>query len=276
MASNNLRIIYQNWADTATSIVASTTAGSTTTANLKLDTKSKVWRSTSTTATLTVTFPIAKIVGGVVLPFCNLTSEARITIRNGGPSGTIIANNILACPYQALGGWDWGALPLGVNAYSYGGGTYARAWFTIQSATILHITITDTNNSSGYLECSRLIIGSYWSPQYNTSFGIGVGSKDLSTHERTESGDLVSNRGVRYNSMTFDLKWLTATDRLQFTSILRGGGLPTPLFISLFPDNSEDYAQEQTYQIYGKFPQLSEISHPIFGMYSTQIEIEEI
>lgn len=273
MASNNLRIIYQNWADTATSIVASTTAGITSTDNLKLDTKSKVWRATTTIATLTVTLPSAKIIGGVILPFCNLSSEALISITI---DGVPVVSSLLACPYQALGDWDWGALPLGVNAYSYGGGTYARAWFPQQSGTIIVITITDTNNTAGYIECSRLIIGSYWSPQYNTSFGMGVGSKDLSTSERTESGDLVSNRGIRYNSMTFDLKWLTAADRVQFTGILRGGGIPTPLFISLFPDNSEEWAKEQTYQIYGKFPQLASITHPIFGMYSTQIEIEEI
>ena len=271
MSSNNLRIIYQNWADTATSIVASSTAGVTTTDNLKVDTKSKVWRSVGNTATLTVTLPSSKIIGGVILPFCNLSSSARISVT---VDSILVVDNILACPYQALGGWDWGALPLGVNAYSYGGGTYGRAWFTRQSGTVIVISITDIGSS--YIEASRLIIGSYWSPKYNTSFGMGVGSKDLSTHERTESGDLVSNRGIRYNSMTFDLKWLVDADRLQFTSILRGGGLPAPLFISLFPDNAEDWAKEQTYQIYGKLPQITDISHPIFGMYSTQIEIEEV
>lgn len=274
MSSNNLRIIYQNVADlSATTIIASTTAGTTTTANLKVDTKSKVWRSTSTTATLTVTLPSAKIIGAVILPFCNLTSESRISVTI---DSVLVVDNILAAPYQALGGWDWGALPLGVNAYSYGSGTYARAWFAQQSGTVVVISITDTNNTAGYLECSRLIIGPYFSPIYNTSFGMGVGSKDLSNHERTESGDLISNRGIRYSSMTFDLKYLTPADRLQFTSILRGGGLPVPLFISLFPDNSEDYAKEQVYQIYGKLSQLSAITHPIFGIYSTTIEIEEI
>lgn len=274
MASNNLRVIYQNWADlSATTIVASTTAGTTTTSNLKLDTKSKVWRSIGITATLTVTLSSAKIMGGIVLPFCNLTSEARISVTI---DSVLVVDNILAAPYQALGGWSWGELPLGVNAYAYGAGTYARAWFPQQSGTVVVITITDTNNTAGYIECSRLVLGAYWSPTYNTSFGLSMAMKDLSSHERSEAGDMLSNRGIRYNSMTFDLKYLTAADRLQFTSILRGGGLANAMFISLFPDNSEDWAKEQTFQIYGKLPSLAAISHPIFGMYSTQVEIEEV
>ena len=51
MASNNLRIIYQNILDlSGTTITASSTASaSTPVTNLKLDSKSQVWRSANTT-----------------------------------------------------------------------------------------------------------------------------------------------------------------------------------------------------------------------------------
>lgn len=305
MAANNLRIIYNNLVDTATSVVTSSTASPTTaTANLLKDGKSSIWRSatsstTAVKANILVDFgTTSNIVGGVVLPFCNLTSTATIRVRLftgtlptlagtvdnptinytvGAGNTTVVhdTGNVNACPYQPLGLWAWGSLPLGVNAYAYGGGTYARVWFPQLACTSLAVEIIDTNPSK-YVEATRLIVGNYWSPTYNTSYGLSTGVKDLSEHTRTEAGDLVTNRGVRYNTMNFDLNWLTPSDRLSFSQIVKGNGLPKPLFISLFPDNPQDYAKEQSHQIYGKLSQIGAVTHPIYEMYSTQVEIEEI
>ena len=273
MAFNNLRIIYKNLADSATITSSVAPSGVTSIANLKKDSKSLVCRTAGTSVTYTVTLSTASIIGGVILPFCNLTSTATInvTLNTGYTTG-----NILTCPYQNLGTWDWGSLPLGVNSYSYGGGTYGRVWFPQTSCTSLTITISDSANTSGYLEFSRLVVGAYWSPKYNTSFGMTSTTKDLSSNARLESGDLVSNNGIRFNAITFDLKWLDPTDRNQLTSILKGNGVTKPLLISLFPDNSEDWGKEQNFQVYGKIPQVSNITHTLFGIYSSQIEIEEI
>lgn len=296
MAANNLRIIYQNIADAAT-ITASSTAGVTSTNNLKKDSKSSIWRSqtsssTAVKANLVATFD-SSIIGGVILPFCNLTSVATIRVRGftgaapilGGTvdtptistPGTLIfdTGNIAACPYQQLGLWGWGTLPLGVNAYSYGGGTYARVWFPHATCTSIVVEIIDTN-ASKYVEAARLVIGAYWSPKYNTEFGLTNGNKDMSTSERSQSGDLITNRGALYNSLNFDLNWLTPSDRLDLTRILKGNGLTKPLFVSLFPDNSTDWAKEQSYQIYGKLSDIPAITHPIHGIYSASIDIEEV
>jgi len=308
MASNNLRIVYNNIVDLSTTVItASSTASGTATpvSNLKLDSKSQVWRSASTgtpngtglyttRANIVLTFSSA-IIGGVMLPFCNLSSAAKIRVRGytgtapttgaatnsptASTTGTLVhdSTKIFSCPYQTFGLWNWGSLPLGVNSYSYGGGTYGRVWMPAQLAcTSLLIEIEDTECSNPYIEVSRIITGSYWSPKYNTSFGLSTGSQDLSQHQRSESGDLITNRGIRYRNMRFDLTWLPPEDRLEFTRILRGNGLPRPLFISLFPNNSEDYEKEQAHQIYGKLSQLSDITHPIFEIYSTSIDIEEI
>lgn len=283
--SNKLRIIYQNLADTATLTASSTASASTPATNMKLDTKSLVWRSAGTTATIVVNLASLSIVGGVMIPFCNLSSTSTIRVQgfttaNGIGTAAVSADTgtIAACPYAPLGQWAWGSIPLGLNTYAYGGSTYARAWFIGDSQPAclsLLITITDTSNASGYLEASRLVIGAYWSPKYNTSFGLSTSVKDLSEHIRSESGDLITNRGIRYNSMNFDLKYLDPSDRTEFSKIVKGSGLPKPLFISLFP-NDEDSGKEQLHQIYGKLSQLGGLSHPIFEMYSTTIDIEEI
>jgi hypothetical protein len=119
-------------------------------------------------------------------------------------------------------------------------------------------------------------MGQYWSPKYNTGYGMTNSMKDLSTHERTESGDLVSQRGPRYSALTFDLKWLDPTDRIQLTRIMLGNGLPRPLLISLFPDNGTQTEMERAHQIYGKMVTLPGITYDMLDIYSTQFDIEEV
>lgn len=297
MAANNLRIIYQNVADSST-ITASSTAGVTSTNNLKKDSKSSIWRSqtsssTNVKANLVATFDSAYTIGGVVLPFCNLTTVATIRVRGytgtaptlGGTvdvptitaTGTLIfdTGNVQACPYSPLGAWGLSGLPVGVNSYSYGGGTYARVWFPQASCTSVVIEIIDTN-ASKYVEAARVVIGGYWSPKYNTGFGISNSVVDMSSNERSESGDLISNRGAKYSSISFDLSWLTPSDMSEFTQIVKGSGSSRPLLISLFPNNSEDWNKEQAYQIYGKLTNAPTITHPIYGIYSTTMDVEEV
>ena len=294
--SNNLRVIYNNLVDSATTTItpSSTSSATTTTANLKLDPKTLVWRSAddvSKKANLITSFASSQIVGGIILPFCNFTSTSSIRVRcftgtvptHSGTTvvttgSTEVADVTAApAPYQPLGMWSWGSLPLGVNSYSYGGGTYGRVWLPTQvSCTSMAIEITNTASEVNYVEVSRLVIGAYWSPKYNIPFGLSTAPKDSSVHMRTESGDLNTVRGTRYNSMKFDLKWLSPEDRLEFNGIMKGNGLPKPLFISLFPNNETDWSKEQAHQIYGKLSQLGGVNHPIFEMYSSTVDIEEI
>lgn len=160
---------------------------------------------------------------------------------------------------------------------------------TVNSNTSITLTDNATATSSGvtygvsniYIEASRLIVGKYWSPKYNTDFGLSNTVKDLSTHDRTDAGDLITKRGPRFSSLAFNLNWLDQSDRIQLTKILLGNGIPKPLFISLFPDNTDtglavDYEKERAHQVYGKLMQVPGVQYSTLDMYSTQIEIEEV
>ena len=68
-----MRIVADNAADRST-LIASSTAGLLAASNLLTDIKSEVWRSTGTSATLTMSWPVAELVGMVALPFCSLLS----------------------------------------------------------------------------------------------------------------------------------------------------------------------------------------------------------
>jgi hypothetical protein len=217
-----------------------------------------------------------------MLPFTNLTPTATIRVRTyTDTAGTLLfydSGTILAAPYIALGLWDWGSVPLGVNSYSYGGGTYGRCWFElvgIGAVKRIVVDLVDTSNASGYIEVSRMVAGSYWSPTFNTSYGIPVTYKDLSSNARSDAGDLITTIGTRAKSISFDLASMLASDKQRFSQIVKGNGLPRPLFISIFP-NDTDTDKEQTYQIYGKLTNLGALSQPNALLYSSQLEIEEI
>ncbi len=276
---SNLRIIYNNAIDRAT-LTASSTAGTLVASNMKLDKKSKVWRSAGTSESITSIWTTSEIINGVILPHCNLTSTATMRVRaytlSGDGSPIFDSGANLAAPYVGLGLWDWGAIPLGVNAYSYGGGTYAVCWFdNSYSIQKIVIDIEDPDNTATYIECARIVSGSAWSPTYNTSFGIPVSYVDTGTQTRSGGGDMITNRGITYKQINLDLAYMNASDRQRFNEIMRGNGLPRPVFLSVFPEDP-DPEKEQTYQVYGKMPEISQLTHPMHTIYSGAITIQEI
>lgn len=312
MALNNLRVVYNNLVDLSTTatLTASSAQAATPASNLAKDAKGAVWRSspttvsgTTVTAYLLLDMGSAQSIHCVALPFTNLTSAATINVTgySAAPSltgtvdapivtgGTVVTNftqTTTACQWNTLGLSAWGTNPLAANTYAYGGGTYATVWLNatiraISTARYVLIKITDTRAAATglYIEASRLVIGQYWTPKYNTGYGMTSGIKDLSTHERTESGDLVTQRGPRSSVLGFDLQWLDPSDRVIMTKILLGNGMPKPLFISLFPENGSTAAQlemERSHQIYGKLMTVPGLTYSNLDIYNTRFDLEEV
>lgn len=253
---------------------------------------------TATKANLILTFSSLQAVRLVALPFTNLSTSSIIRVR--GYSGTAPSTQLLTdnpvvtagtstifdtgyvpgVPYSLSGDWSWGATSIGVNTFGFGGGTYARVWNSAANpnCTSLSIEIHDkilTTSSEKYIECSRLVVGDYWTPQYNTEYGLTTTMSDTSTNQRTEAGDLITNRGTKYNKINFNMGYLSYTDRDTLLSIMRGAGVSKPLFISLFPQDT-DTGKERAHQVYGKLTGLSSIQHYALGFYSSSLELEEI
>ncbi len=283
----NLRIVYNNAADRAATIVASTTAGALAASNLQSNLKSEIWRSTGTTATLTLTWTAAETLACVALPFCNLTSAATIRVQcytnTGDASPVLDTGAVAACPASASYGNDYGVTGNsnsfsrgGVNSFAYGGGAYADVWFAATVARKVVITLTDASNPDGYIEAARLVTGTYWTPERNVEYDSPkVSLQDDSKHSRSEAGDLMTERGIVYRKLAFDLSVMSNADRDSVWRILRTNGMSKPLFVSLTPD-STDVIDEQIYMIYGKLSSLSAMQYKFMGQYATSFQIEEI
>lgn len=276
MALNNLRIITTNLVTDGTLTSPNTSVSGTSLQNLKNDKKSSIWRVAGTTATFTLTISSSKV-GGIILPFCNLTATATVDVHiNEAIDASPYIDNKLVCTWDRVTPTNWGSLPPNLNTYAYGGGTYAVCWFPTQQPGITTITVvvTDTANTAGYLEFSNLIIGEYWSPTYNTSYGLNTGITDSSIIDRSESGNLMSCRKPSFRTMRFNLDWLNTADRLAMQKLIQGAGKSATIFISLFPEEGTNL--ENYHQIYGKQTQLNNISYSNYAFYASSIDIEEV
>lgn len=298
--ANNLRIVHKNLADICT-ITASTVANATTTpvSNLNNDYRSKIYRSSTGSggtqyATLLIDAGLGNTIAinSIILILDNLSSSATVTVKSwstpptsisalidsapvitGGTTTSTIVSGYGCKPYLAANADYWNTEVATSATLTRG---YSRVYFSTTSARAFTVEIVDSNNPHKFIEISRLVCGAYWSPTYNTSFGLSSGTTDLTTNERTEAGDLVSIIKPSFGTISFDLKYLNTTDKANLQKIIKSVGLSKAVFVSLFPENTDDYSKEQQYQMYGKMTQLFPIEHPLHNMYSSQVDIEEI
>ena len=263
-------------------------------ANLTDDLKSKVWRGTTLSETITVTWDSPQAINMVALPFCNFSSNAKMQVKLYTGAGDVIpvldTGEVFCCGYKQFGDIDWGYVPLAENAYNYGGndipsgiaayyygnGAYAVSYFAIQSVKKIEIILDDyANGVDTYLEASRLVTGRYWSPAVNAEYGASIESVDKSKQYRNESGDLKSDRGISFKKMTFKLGNLDNDDMILMLKRIKANGKYKPFYISVFPE-SADVEEEQTYQVYGKLPTLKSVARTRLGRSQSGITIEEI
>ncbi len=274
----NLRIIYDNAADRAT-ISASSVAGAMLPVALQNDTKSDVWRSTSTSAALTLTWQTSEVVTAVALCYSNLTSQAMIRISgftNAADTVPVfVSNYIFACPAAPFEQFGWGRAALGLNAYMYGG-SIAQAWLpTPLILQKLLIEVVDTSNLAEYIEVGRVIAGDYWSPERSAELGATITIVDASKHYRTDAGDLLTDMATRHRKQNIAPAVMAGADRTRLWEILWGGGIARPVFFSLYPE-ARDTLLEQTHSMYCKLNVMPVMTTPFFNRFTAQLELEEV
>lgn len=291
----NMRILYNNAADSTLRSTLTTTGAITTlpVTNLLNDYKARVWRSTDFEPTIDIRWGAGagtqQPINMVCLPYTNLTGTGQMRVRAydslTNPTPFLDTTFLPCCPYDPLATIDWGGGPIGVNAYSYGGGVYAVLYFgtldangrhTPINAARLQISIRDPSNTAGYYEAMRLLIGAYWEPEINAAYGANIKVLDNSKSERNDAGDLMSDRSTISKSLSFSLDAMSIADRAVFWRIMRGRGLSKPLFVTLSPENLADPSFEQENHVYGKLVQLNPIAIQGVNLFTGSITIEEI
>lgn len=272
---SNLRILWDNAADRA-AVVASSTAGGLGVANLRTERKGEVHRSVGTSVTYTLTWAAGLVLSGAVIPACNLTADATMRVQGwdaeAGGAQVLDTGSVLACPGQTLTAADWG-LPVTAAMFGLGAASKAAAWFG-ETAGIrrLQVDLSDPGNPAGFLDCARLVVGRYWSPASNASFGARFGLADPSDVIRTDAGGLCVDRSPFRESLTFGMDEMSGGDRAALGRITRFAGGFKPVLVSLVPDGADDELVQATL-IYG-VRKLSQVGMLMPGVFQNSIEIE--
>lgn len=282
----NLRIIHDNAADRAV-LTALSQNGELGPANLQRESKSAVLRASGTAQIITATWPTQESIACVALISTNMTSSARVRVRGYVQPGDAVpvfdTGSIFPCPAAVHGSYPWGVLPFGWNAYQWGGvntwphggGSDGVTWFAPVRVRQIVIDVSAPQSPEGYLEISRLVVGNYWSPQYNAEYGAQLQTQDSSENYRTGAGNLKTALGTTSDKLSINLTHLTPMDRARFMRILRENGKGKPMLFSLFPENPDPLV-EQDYMLYGKVSNIDAVATPYFDTYSAALQIEGI
>ena len=267
-----LRILVDNAADRATISAADTAAGMGVDA-LKTDFKSEACRILSSTGTIELTWPTVEGVGVIVIPASNLTASSTIRARAySDEAGTVLLEDTgvkFAAPGALLGNWDF-SQPLNVN--SFNNETYITALYFNEQQPCRKLVIDLDNDTEAFIDIARLVVGVYQQFAYNAGWGVAMGLTDMTQVTRNASGDIRADWGPKSNTLTFDLKWVVASERAFLQQLVRLG-VGRSIFVSLLPENDDPVA-ERDYSCYGKQLQTSRVVRDNFAHHSTQIQLE--
>jgi hypothetical protein len=271
------KFIFKNVARLAT-LVASSTALGTFSASMHTDIKQEVHRSVGTSASYALTFPSLQQIGGVHLPWTNLSPTATIRVRcYSDADGANLARDtgiIPACSAKVIELIGWTPAQA-ASAYAYGGGAHARAWFDNVIARRVVIDIVDTANLQGYIECGRIFLGAAWSPTETADYGAPVTVEDSSTSYRDDASNRRSNKSYKFRKASIELSHLTAADRTTVEAARMANGTTEPFIYSLFPGDADKELERANQGLYC-FATSAALNTPGFERYATTFEMETV
>jgi hypothetical protein len=271
----NLRIIYNNVADSATISASTTASGSA--ANMQNTQKTSAHRSSSTsTVTYTLTWSTAQNINCVALPATNLVAGDLISVKlyetsTGDVAGPIVqAIDQPACTGRIMLLQNGNTTSTSAD-FGYGGATKTSIWFTqTYQAKALEITLTRSTLVQ-QIDCARIVCGQYWETSRQVTKGIDVGTEDQSEIITTRSGNTYVDRKTISDTLSFNLDYINDLDRRTFLQLLRSWGKNGLIYVCVFPNNGNtEYTQ--AYSIYGRLQDTS-LRYEYLGYYNTSIQL---
>jgi len=277
--SNNMRVVYENYIDTATLSASPAMVATLPEENLQKLSRSRVARTTSLAQQLVLgDLASTKLVSSLVLWRHNLSASAtmRLELFDGaGQTGNTVydSGTIETSTYKSLGDLNWGIDPFEASVFDAWGVYWSVLWFAPAAASSFRITLNDSSNADGYMEITRAILGPYIEPFFNPSYGMRLGWQETSKQERTDGGTLHSDPSSNFRNLEFSLDMLTETDRPKFLEFTRLVGKRKDFFISVFPEVGGE--QERDYCMLAKLVQDSSHTSSFYAHFSQALKMQE-
>jgi hypothetical protein len=268
----NVRIIYNNIADTATITSTYTNPN----ANFAIDNvknikKTSFHRSLTGLITYTLNWSTDQTVSAVALPATNLVDGSNITVTLYNDAGSVISTSgtVTAAKNRSV---ITSSYYNGTN-FPYIGATKTSVWFNTEYTGVrkVEISLNYTDGGGGYIDCARIVCGTYWESGRQVSNGITLGLTDNSVITTSRAGDVYVDRRYVNETMQFQLQYLNDTDRRKLLQIMRTCGSSGLMYVCVFPDNTNPEVT-QTYSIYGR-AQDNNLEYAMFNLYNRSVTI---
>lgn len=250
---------WVNWVDNPAAILtASQEVSSLSVNNLADPIIGRRWRTTSTTASVTIDFGANCAIGVLALRFPRDTAFPL--------SGTIVHKLDVAGGTPGAGAtYNSASVPIGaVDGYGYHIHTpptakVARYWrFTFAAAGV------------PFIDVGRAWAGAFWRPLYNIVYGYDDGWDDLSriTNSQRSGSEFVDER-PRQRSFTFGLNALSKTERDDLREMQRIVGISKQL---LFVKDPVSPSRES---VLGRMAASTPIRHTNLPIFSKAFTVRE-
>jgi len=279
--SGNLRILHKIHSDDMIFSASPSLVATLPEENLQNPTRGSIARSTTAPAAQEIkgTFATAKIFSGLVLWRNNLTTDAtwRLQLYSDEAWSVEVYDSgaVAAIEKKTLGDLDWGEDPLGASVFVGWDIKHSVMWFDPIGAKSFKLTIADSGNADGYIQASRLILGSYLQAQINVDWGNVLTWQRTTRQFRTGGGSLRSDPapGGSWREMRIRHKWLSEVDRPKFFDLGRTPGLDSDLFVSMFPDESGSKGRD--FSFVAKITQAPGMTMTIHQQHSQPLVFQE-
>jgi hypothetical protein len=271
-----MRIIYDNAIDRASSVSADSEETTLPASNMTVEGKTRVFRSANATATkVTVDWDSDQRINAVAIPWCNLAAGNDVRVYLYDAAWNVIYDGAATKTEGIFVPPAGRNVPAGVNGFAFGNySTYVK-WLPQVYANARHMNLYFATTQA--LEVGRLIAGEYWEPAVKPSVGASVGYTDMTAAERAESGDARMRRGARFRTLRFELAMMAAADRKTLWDIVRGNGIPKPIWIAMLPGaEAKDADEENMLQLWAKLVAPPGIGYAFYDAYNSTIELEEM
>lgn len=252
ITTNYTRIAWDNWLDSATTLTATSEAGNMVIENIQNAVLGLPWRSTSN-AVQEIEFDLGSfyLIDYLYISKHNIQGQSKIRLILA--TDAALSNRVLdrewdaLLPVYGLGEGLLGITPLGGYISNSWVPIFSLKWFDTVVARYGKLIITDTSNSDGYIQASRIKIGKYYefkgnlqydyAPQFNTT------AKQTRLPDGSSKGEKKSmwrDIPVTLNNIEYD------TEKLLNEMIFYAGRDRDVLFVT-FPEKGTTEELEHTF-----------------------------
>jgi hypothetical protein len=284
--SDNALFVTVNRADAGT-YTAGSQVGSLPVTNLADRQLTKVWRTSSVTASVTwfqVDLGASYILHAFALLAHNISQSGRwrVRISNEALMASTVYDSGSQLAWPTIGGF--GSLPWG--AFQWGGLLSATeaAEYTISSfhimpssltARYVRVDVADEQNGSTFIEAGRFIAGPSYQPTLNIEYGWEIGFEDTSIITKSMGGQTYIDERARYRVIRFTLSNIDQVELYHniFDYLDRRRGIVGDVLFIPQPSEPTLYLHEA---IYGRLRVINAIGNPDFSGRQRTFELEEL